>query len=133
MNPLKQTVSASAQIPGLGEALRENFERVPVGHILLGEDRRILAVNDALARLSGISASILPGSFLRRFLWSEEAGDLEDRIFQEVGQDGRWIGEVEFRSSLGDSCPMMLAITAIKALSKSATSVMPKGAGHDAT
>ncbi|HZI89420.1 MAG TPA: ATP-binding protein [Candidatus Polarisedimenticolia bacterium] len=114
MNPLKQTVSASAQIPGLGEALRENFERVPVGHILLGEDRRILAVNDALARLSGISASILPGSFLRRFLWSEEAGDLEDRIFQEVGQDGRWIGEVEFRSSLGDSCPMMLAITAVE-------------------
>jgi len=105
--------SASAQIQGLGEALRENFDRTHVGHILLDADRRIIAVNEALSQLAGISASILPGSFLRRFLWSEEAGDLEDRIFQEVDQDGRWIGEVDFRSSLGDSCPMMLAITTV--------------------
>jgi signal transduction histidine kinase len=102
-------------IPGLGDALRENFERVPVGHILLGEDRRIIAVNEALARLAGISASILPGSLLRRFLWSAEADDLESRIFEEVDRDGRWIGEVDFRSSLGDSCPMMLAIAVVDA------------------
>jgi PAS domain S-box-containing protein len=114
MVPIRQVVpSASAQVPGLGEALRENFDRSHVGSILLGADRRILAVNEALSNLAGISASILPGSFLRRFLWSEEAGDLEDRIFQEVDQDGRWIGEVDFRSSLGDSCPMMLAITSV--------------------
>jgi PAS domain S-box-containing protein len=114
MAPIRQVVpSASAQIQGLGEALRENFDRSHVGHILLAPDRRIVAVNEALAKLAGISASILPGSFLRRFLWSEEAGDLEDRIFQEVDQDGRWIGEVDFRSSLGDSSPMMLAITSV--------------------
>src|SRR4051812_23416952 len=116
MPPLRQVPSAlAAPLPGLGEALRENFERVPVGHILLAEDRRILVANEALARLAGISASILPGSFLRRFLWSEEAGDLETRIFEEVDRDGRWIGEVDFRSSLGDSCPMMLAIAAVDA------------------
>jgi len=114
MAPIRQVVpSASAQIQGLGEALRENFDRSHVGHILLAPDRRIVAVNEALSKLAGISASILPGSFLRRFLWSEEAGDLEDRIFQEVDQDGRWIGEVDFRSSLGDSSPMMLAITSV--------------------
>ena len=115
MPPIRPiTTNATAQIQGLGEALRENFERVPVGHILLGADRRILAVNEALARLAGINVSILPGSFLRRFLWSEEAGDLEERIFGEVDHDGRWIGEVDFRSSLGDSCPMMLAIAAVE-------------------
>src|SRR6267378_7248815 len=114
MNPLRQTLpGASAQIAGLGEAMREYFERTPVGQILLGKDRRILAVNEALSKLAGISASILPGSFLRRFLWSEEAGDLDDRIFQEVDRDGRWIGEVDFRSSLGDSCPMTLAIVSV--------------------
>ena len=114
MAPTRQTtVPVSAQIPGLGEALREDFDRVPVGKILLGKDRRILAVNEALSRLSGLSASILPGSHLRRFLWSEEAGDLEDRIFEEVDHDGTWIGEVDFRSSLGDSCPMMVAISAV--------------------
>ena len=116
MPPVRQTpTSASALVPGLSEALRENYERVPVGHILLGADRRILAVNEALSRLAGISASILPGSFLRRFLWSEEAGDLEERIFEEVDRDGRWIGEVDFRSSLGDSCPMTLAIAVVDA------------------
>jgi PAS domain S-box-containing protein len=116
MAPLRQVVpSTSAQIQGLGEALRENFDRSHVGSILLNGDRRIIAVNEALSKLAGISASILPGSFLRRFLWSEEAGDLEDRIFHEVDQDGRWIGEVDFRSSLGDSCPMTLAITSVPA------------------
>src|SRR3954468_21773453 len=105
MPPARQTSSVfAAPLAGLGEALRENFERVPVGHLLLADDRRILVVNEALSRLAGISASILPGSFLRRFLWSEEAGDLETRIFKEVDRDGRWIGEVDFRSSLGDSC-----------------------------
>jgi nitroreductase len=114
MVPLRQVVpSTSAQIQGLGEALRENFDRSHMGQILLAEDRRIIGVNEALSKLAGISATILPGSFLRRFLWSEEAGDLEDRIFQEVDQDGRWIGEVDFRSSLGDSCPMMLAICSV--------------------
>ena len=102
-----------AQAPGLAEALHAHFERAPVGMILLGKDRRIFAVNDALSNLAGINASILPGSFLRRFLWSEEAGDLEDRIFEEVDRDGRWIGEVDFRSSLGDSCPMTLAIASV--------------------
>ncbi len=91
--------------------LREHFDRAPVGMILLRADRRIVAVNQALATLSGINASVLPGSFLRRFLWSEEANDLEDRIFEVVDREGRWIGEVDFRASLGDSCPMMLAIT----------------------
>jgi len=115
MNPLRQTMpSASAQIQGLGEALREHFDRSPVGMLLLGIDRRIIAVNDALSKLAGISASILPGSFLRRFLWSEEAGDLEERIFLEIDREGRWIGEVDFRSSLGDSCPMTVAIASLE-------------------
>jgi len=114
MAPIRQTLSpALAQTPGLGEALREYFERTPVGMILLREDRRIFAVNSALSNLAGINASILPGSFLRRFLWSDQAGDLEDRIFEEVDRDQRWAGEVDFRSSLGDSCPMMLAIALV--------------------
>ena len=114
MAPIRQTLSpALAQTPGLGEALREYFERTPVGMILLREDRRIFAVNSALSNLAGINASILPGSFLRRFLWSDQAGDLEDRIFEEVDRDQRWVGEVDFRSSLGDSCPMMLAIALV--------------------
>lgn len=114
MAPSRQAASmAAAKILDLGEALQEHFERTPVGMVLLGPDRRILAVNEALAALAGINASILPGSFLRRFLWSEAANDLEDRIFAVVEGEGRWIGEVDFRSSLGDSCPMILAIASM--------------------
>jgi PAS domain-containing protein len=73
MPPLRQMISTvPAQVPGLAEALRAHFERAPVGMILLAKDRRIFAVNDALSNLAGINASILPGSFLRRFLWSDE-------------------------------------------------------------
>ncbi|HYR51780.1 MAG TPA: ATP-binding protein [Candidatus Dormibacteraeota bacterium] len=107
------SLSPSASISGLGEALREHFDRSPVGILLLGNDRRIIAANEALAKLSGIAAVILPGSHLSRFLWSEEAGDLEDRIFQEVERDTRWLGEVDFRSSLGDSSPMTVAVARI--------------------
>src|SRR3989442_3344829 len=118
MAPLRQSVpslSPSANIPGLGEALREHFDRAPVGILLFGNDRRIVAANEALAKLSGIAAVILPGSHLRRFLWSEEAGDLETRIFEEGDPDARWVGGGGFRSSLGDSCPMTRALAEIPA------------------
>src|SRR5207249_7077190 len=32
---------------------------------------------------------------------------------EEVDRDARWIGEVDFRSSLGDSCPMTVALAKI--------------------
>src|SRR2546430_13613986 len=92
------SLSPSASIPGLGEALREHFDRAPVGILLFGNDRRIVAANEALAKLSGIAAVILPGSHLPRFLWSQDAGDLETRIFEEVDRDARSIGEVDLRS-----------------------------------
>src|SRR2546425_11399293 len=94
MAPLRQSVpslSPSANIPGLGEALREHFDRAPVGILLFGNDRRIVAANEALAKLSGIAAVILPGSHLPRFLWSEGAGDLETRNFQGDDRAARWI------------------------------------------
>ena len=41
------SLSPSASIPGLGEALREHFDRSPIGILLLGNDRRIIAANVA--------------------------------------------------------------------------------------
>ena len=95
--------------------MRDHFDRAPIGMLLLGEDRRILTVNQALALFTGINASVLSGSSLGRFLWSDSAADLENRIFEEVDRDGRWLGEVDFRSSIGDSCPTMLSIAVVDA------------------
>src|SRR5256885_15937645 len=68
MAPLRQSVpslSPSANIPGLGEALREHFDRAPVGILLFGNDRRIVAANGALAKVSGIAAGVFSGGRLR--------------------------------------------------------------------
>jgi len=93
--------------------MRDHFDRAPIGMLLLGEDRRILSVNEALAQFAGISASVLQGSSLGRFLWSDSAADIESRIFEEVDRDGRWLGEVDFRSSIGGSTPTMLSIVVV--------------------
>jgi len=95
--------------------MREHFDRVLLGMLLLGEDRRILAANQAVAQLTGVGHAILAGSNLRRLLWSDSAADLEERIFEEVDRDGRWLSEVELRSSIGDSCPAVLSLVAVDA------------------
>jgi PAS domain S-box-containing protein len=102
-----------AGIPRLGEALAEHFERAPIGMMLLGEDRKIVLANEALAALTGIAVSIMPGSPLRRFLSSDSPFDLEDRVFGEVAATGRWLGQLEIRTSIGDTSPMMVSITPV--------------------
>jgi len=106
-------ISHSAGIPHLGDALAEHFERAPVGMMLLGADRKILRANEAMAALTGIQVSIMPGSPLRRILSSDAAFDLEDRIFEEVALSGRWLGELEIRTSLGETNPMMISIAPV--------------------
>ncbi len=102
-----------AGVPHLGEALAEHFERAPIGMMLLGEDRKIVLANEAMAALTGIAVSIMPGSPLRRFLSSDAPFDLEDRIFEEVVVSGRWLGQLEIRTSIGDTSPMMVSITPV--------------------
>jgi PAS domain S-box-containing protein len=97
------------------EALIEHFDRAPMGMFLLDADRRFLSANEAFSRLTGVNPSILAGSSLRRFLSSEAPLDLEDRIFDEVAAEGRWLGQVDFRSSLGETSPMLLSVTPVVA------------------
>jgi PAS domain S-box-containing protein len=110
--------SPSAAIPMLGEALLEHFDRAPIGLFLLDGDRKILRANEALAQLTGISTSILHDSSLRRFLSSDAPLDLEDRIFEELGRASHWNGELEMRTSIGDTSPMMVSITPVGAAGK---------------
>jgi PAS domain S-box-containing protein len=126
-----QSTSALGQIEQLGEALREHFQRSPVGMLLMGDDRRILAANDSVSRITGISAAILPGSSLRRFLSSDAPSDLEERVFAELAREGRWLGEVDFRSSVGDTSPVMLSITPVAA--RLATSGPAQAVGYVCT
>jgi PAS domain S-box-containing protein len=106
-------IAHSAGIPNLGEALAEHFERASVGMMLLGVDRRIVHGNEALSAITGIAVSILPGSPLRRILPSDAPVDLEDRIFEEMETTGHWHGQLEIRTSIGDTSPMMVSITPV--------------------
>ena len=100
---------------GLSGALAEHFERSPMGMFLLDADRRFLVANGAFSRLTGTNSAILAGSSLRRFLSSEAPLDLEDRIFQEIAAEGHWLGQIDFRSSIGETSPMLLSITPARA------------------
>ena len=96
-----------------GEALLEHFDRAPYGLVLLGGDRKILRVNDALAQLTGTSAASLLGSSLLVFLSTDSPFDLEDRLFEEVASTGSWFGQLEIVSAIGDPVPMLVSITPV--------------------
>jgi PAS domain S-box-containing protein len=115
---MKSSKSQTSTVQPIGqeaEVLLEHFERCPVGMFLMDGDRRVLAANAAFLRLTGVAAEILPGSSFQRFLSSGAPVDLEERIFGEVARDGHWAGEVELRSSIGDTAPMMLSLTPVGA------------------
>src|SRR3990170_4667927 len=93
--------SVAEPVPGQIEALLEHFEQCPLGMFLLDGERRFLAAKQGFARLTGIKTSILVGSTLRRFLSTEAPGGFEESIFAEAQAAGHWLGQVDFRSSIG--------------------------------
>lgn len=104
----------TAGIPRAGDALLEHFDRAPIGLVLLASDRTILRANVAMATITGLAPSVLTGSPFGRFLSSDAPLDLEERLFEDVDHTGHWLGELELRTSIGDTSPMMLSITPIR-------------------
>lgn len=104
---------ASTPSTRAGEALLEHFDRAPYGLVLLGGDRKILRVNDAMGQLTGTSAASLLGSSLLVFLSTDSPFDLEDRLFEEVASSGSWFGQLEIVSAIGDPVPMLVSITPV--------------------
>jgi len=111
-NPLHPTKIAPRQ-PATGEALVQHFERSPVGLILFGPDRSIVAANPATLELTGLSSAILHGAKLHRFLAAEAPERLEARIFDEVDETGRWMEQMDVRTSIADASPVMMSITLV--------------------
>ena len=96
-----------------GDALQQHFENAPIGMLLLADDRTIVRSNEAMSSITGLTPAILAGSPFRRFLSTDAPLDLEDRIFEELEHSGHWLGEVEIRTSIGDTSPMLVAITPV--------------------
>jgi len=86
--------AASAATPSsrIGDALLDHFDRAPYGLVLVGGDRKIMRVNDAMAQLTGTSVTSVVGTSLRGFLSTDSPFDLEDRLFEEVAASGSWFG-----------------------------------------
>lgn len=104
---------ASTGAAATAEALQQHFESAPIGMLLLTEDRTIVRANDTLSVVTGLAPAILAGSPFRRFLSTDAPLDLEDGIFEELEHAGRWLGEVEIRTSIGDASPMLVSITPV--------------------
>jgi PAS domain S-box-containing protein len=96
-----------------GDALAQHFENAPIGMLLLAEDRTIVRANETMSSITGLAPAILAGSPFRRFLSTDAPLDLEDRIFEELNYSGRWLGELEIRTSIGDTSPMLVTITPV--------------------
>ncbi|MGE5176320.1 MAG: ATP-binding protein, partial [Hyphomicrobiales bacterium] len=92
---------------------QEYFDHAPAGMILLAPDRSIVRANEAMADATGLTPSILHGAPFRRLLSTDAPLDLEDRIFEDIERSGRWIGELDIRTSIGEASPMMVTITPV--------------------
>ena len=97
----------------VAEALLEHFDHAPIGMLMLGHDRTILRANETIAAMTGLTPTILAGSPFRRFLSSDAPLDLEDRLFEDLERSGKWIGELEIRTSIGETSPMMISVTPV--------------------
>jgi PAS domain S-box-containing protein len=106
-------IGASVRAGTGSDALHQHFESAPIGMLLLSGERMIVRANEAMSAISGLQPAILAGSPFRRFLSTDASLDLEDRVFEEVERSGRWLGEIELRTSLGDTSPMLVAITPV--------------------
>jgi len=111
--PPPRADSTAEALPRASDALLEHFDQAPIGLLLLGADRKVLRANQAISNITGISPPLLANSSLRRFLSTEAPFDLEDRVFEEVARTGSWLGEMEMRTSVGDTGPMMVSITPV--------------------
>ncbi|HKQ19460.1 MAG TPA: ATP-binding protein, partial [Candidatus Eisenbacteria bacterium] len=110
--PISGLPSASL-VPAASEALLEHFDRAPIGMLMLAKDRTILRANETIATITGLTPSILAGSPFRRFLSSDAPLDLEERIFEDLEHSGKWLGELEIRTSIGETSPMMVSLTPV--------------------
>jgi PAS domain S-box-containing protein len=110
-NTLPDGPSVGAQ--SADDVLQQHFDRAPIGMLLLAGDRTIVRANETISTLTGLTPAVLGGSPFRRFLSSEAPLDLEDRIFEELERSGRWLGEIDIRTSIGDTSPMLVAITPV--------------------
>ena len=113
MDPTAPDRTIPGAVPDLNTALAEHFARCAVGIFLLDGEGHFLAANAAFLSLTGIKATIVTGSTLRRFLVSDATGALEREMFEIVHRDGQWLGEVEFRSSIGETSPMLLSMARV--------------------
>src|SRR6185503_7744321 len=120
---------SATSAPLLAEALLEHFERAPIGILMLAQDRTILRANEAIAAITGLTPSILAGSPFRRFLSSDAPLDLEDRIFEDLEHSGRWLGELEIRTSIGETSPMMVSLTPVSVSARAAAETATGAAG----
>jgi len=74
--------------------------------VLVDASRQVLEVNEAMIRLIGIDAGVMPGVDLSRWLV------LGDGMFDAARRTGLWAGECELDAS-GEQVPVEMSITAV--------------------
>jgi len=82
--------------------------------IITDPDLRIVEVNPAFCRDSGYSRAEALGQHVRQFKSGRHDAAFYEAMWQQIGRDGSWNGEVWNRRRNGEIYPAMLSIVAVK-------------------
>jgi diguanylate cyclase (GGDEF)-like protein/PAS domain S-box-containing protein len=90
------------------------FERVGEGIVVTDAHNRIVAANRAFCAMAGYDAREVVGR-TPRFLRSDRHDDaFYSAIWEAIGRDGRWQGEIWNRRKSGEVCPEWLSVSVIR-------------------
>ncbi len=90
------------------------FEAASEGIIILSEQYRILAINQAFTQVTGHRREEVLGSNVLRLIGSEEARQQYQRIRLELEQQGSWQGELLERRKNGELYPQWLQLNVVR-------------------
>lgn len=124
--PLQNPVDGSVGVLGIYEDITERkvaeaYIRVAAtafesqeGMVIVAANGKILRVNQAFTRITGYTADEAMGQTLSLLRSGAQGADFYASMWERIGRDGHWQGEIQNRRKNGEMYTQWLTITAVK-------------------
>jgi diguanylate cyclase (GGDEF)-like protein/PAS domain S-box-containing protein len=125
--PLQNPVDGSVGVLGIYEDITERkvaeaYLRVAAtafesqeGMVIVAANGKILRVNQSFTRITGYTADEAVGQTLSLLKSGAQGSDFYASMWERIGRDGHWQGEIQNRRKNGEIYTQWLTITAVKA------------------
>ncbi|OHC70024.1 MAG: diguanylate cyclase [Rhodocyclales bacterium GWA2_65_20] len=90
------------------------FENSDEGILITDADERIVSVNQAFSRITGYDIEEAIGQTPRLLRSGRHESSFYDEVWQHIGGEGRWQGEIQDRRKNGEIFPTWVSISAVK-------------------